>query len=313
MRIAGTASASVSVSERSRSSTVRASAGGPSTGSPAIRKATAVTLSSPPASLAARTSRRTASSSGPPPPIRRPIASSPIRPDRPSEQSSRTSPSRTWTTLVSTSSSGPAPSARVITERCGCTAASSRVSRPERSSSRDQRVVVGELLQHAVAQQVCARVADVAEHHAIAVEQRGRDGRPHARRRRVVLRSLEHATVRLEDRAAETRLGILAGGGRELAEGVDREARGELSGACASHPVGDDEQRRIVEVGVLVRAPDLAGVARACVVGDAHGAYSSYLSSVSPTRTSSPARRRCSATSACPATCVPFVEPRSST
>ena len=97
--------------------------------------------------------------------------------------------------------------------------------------------------------------------------------------------------------------------GLELAERVDGEARRELAGPRAAHAVGDHEQGRLIEERVLVRAPHLAGVARARVIDDAHGRYSSYLSSVSPTRTSSPTRRRCSATSACPATCVPFVEP----
>ena len=67
---------------------------------------------------------------------------------------------------VSTSTSGSVPSARVITERCGCDSASSGESLPLRTSSADERVVVGQLLELAVADAVGARVADVAERDA---------------------------------------------------------------------------------------------------------------------------------------------------
>ena len=47
----------------------------------------------------------------------------------------KTSPGRASTVNVSTSTSGSVPSARVITDRCGWTSASSGESRPLRTSS----------------------------------------------------------------------------------------------------------------------------------------------------------------------------------
>ena len=56
-------------------------------------------------------------------------------PVRPSEQRSRRSPGASSTGYTSTSTAASTPSARVMIERCGCTAASSVVSRPSRTSS----------------------------------------------------------------------------------------------------------------------------------------------------------------------------------
>ena len=277
-----------------------------------MRNATAVTLSSPPASLAARTRRRTPSTSGPSS-SRFAIAWSPTSPERPSEQSSRTSPSRTWTTLVSTSSSGPAPSARVITERCGCTAASSRVRRPARSSSATSEWSCDSCCSTPSRRRYAresptwpSTTRSPSTSAAVTVEPMPAVAGSFLARSRT--RRFDSRMVRR--RRSSPRLALARA---ELAEGVDREARRELARTRAAHAVGDDEERRLIEERVLVRPAHLAGVARARVVDDAHGHHSSYLSSVSPTRTSSPTRRRCSATSACPATCVPFVEPRSST
>ena len=64
---------------------------------------------------------------------------------------------------VSTSTSGSVPSARVITERCGWTSASAGDSSPRRTSSATSEWSSVELLEPAAAQQVRARVADVAE------------------------------------------------------------------------------------------------------------------------------------------------------
>ena len=54
---------------------------------------------------------------------------------RPSEQRRKTSPGSASTVKVSTSTSGSVPTARVITERCGCVSASSGDSFPLRMSS----------------------------------------------------------------------------------------------------------------------------------------------------------------------------------
>ena len=81
----------------------------------------------------------------------------------PSEQSRTRSPGASSTGYTSTSTSASTPSARVMIERCGCTAASSAVSRPSRDELLDEAVVVGDLPELAVVQEVGARVADVAD------------------------------------------------------------------------------------------------------------------------------------------------------
>ena len=53
----------------------------------------------------------------------------------PSEQRRKTSPARASTVNASTSTSGSVPTARVITERCGCVSASDGDSRPLFKSS----------------------------------------------------------------------------------------------------------------------------------------------------------------------------------
>ena len=111
---------------------------------------------------------------------------------------------RPSTENASTSTSGSVPSARVITERCGCTSASRGRQLAAPHELGDERVVVGQLLEPVVAQQVRARVADVAE------RRRGRRAR-RARRSSsspcphvdgVGRRALVHAPVRLLDQLA---------------------------------------------------------------------------------------------------------------
>ena len=100
---------------------------------------------------------------------------------RPSEQSRKRSPGRASTVKVSTSTSGSVPSARVITERCGWTSASSGESSPAADELGDERVVVGQLLELAVADAVGARVADMADRDAVVLDERGGHRRAHAR------------------------------------------------------------------------------------------------------------------------------------
>ena len=48
--------------------------------------------------------------------------------------------------------------------------------------------------------------------------------------------------------------------GRSRLEGLDGDARGDLAGLGATHPVGDHEQRRAGERAVLVVAALAAGI-----------------------------------------------------
>ena len=162
---------SVSSSAESGSSPVSSSA----SALPVASKSTTVMLSSPPAALAASTSTRAAasrssrccSSSS------RIVSSSTID-DRPSEQSTNTSPGCVGTAITSTATSASVPSARVMTERCGWLARLVRREPAGADELGDERVVFGQLLERAVAEEIRAGVAHVA---------RSRPGRPRRARR----------------------------------------------------------------------------------------------------------------------------------
>src|SRR5436305_10099417 len=145
----------------------------------------------------------------------------------------------------------------------------------------DERVVLGHLLELAVANQVGPRVADVAEGDRVALDERDGHRRPHSGCRRVLARALIDAPVRLLDQLRDAALAA-AGGAFVLAHGAGGEARRELAGLRAAHAVGDRKERRRDDVLVLVSPALLAGVR---AVADLHDSTQvSYLSSVSPLR-----------------------------
>ena len=156
-------------------------------------------LSSPPPRLAPRTSSRTASSTDAAASTVPAITSSGTIVVRPSEQRRKTSPGAASTTIVSTSTRGSVPSARVMTDRCGWASASSGVSRPLRMRSPTSEWSSVSCSSSTAAQPVGARVADVADDDPASGEERGRDRRPHPRDLRVGLRPLVDAAVRLLD------------------------------------------------------------------------------------------------------------------
>ena len=136
----------------------------------------------------------------------------------------------------------------------------------------DQRMVVGEAREDAAAPEVGARVADVGERDhgrptsaAVTVEPM-----PDARGSEVA----RSATRRLARRMVSARRSSSLPSCAQLRERLHRDARRQLARERPAHPVGDREQRRLREVGVLVLAPDPAGVRGGGVVDDAH-AYSS--------------------------------------
>ena len=71
------------------------------------------------------------------------------------------------------------------------------------------------------------------------------------------------------DARAQALLDRPAAVGQPLLEDLDREVRGDLAGLGAAHPVGDREQRRAREEGVLVAPALAAGVGALEVLGDA--------------------------------------------
>src|SRR5262245_3385428 len=169
----------------------------------------------------------------------------------------------------------------------------------------DQRVVLGELGQLAVAEQVRARVAHVHEVHLLAVDERGREGRAHARDAPVALRAIEHGPVGLDHLIREGSLVPL----EQLLNGLQRKARRHLAAAVPAHAVGDGVQRLLHEVGVLVALADLADVRRRADL-DVHRRSSKR---VFPTFSTSPAWTSTACCTRWSFNSVPLVEPRSST
>jgi hypothetical protein len=131
----------------------------------------------------------------------------------------------------------------------------------------DQRVVGGQQLQLTAPVEVRAAVADVGERDLLALEQCRGKGRAHARDGGVLLREVVDAVVRgLCDRP-QPRLGRLVAALRGL-ERLGGDARRDLAGLSAAHPVGDRKQRRTRDEGVLVGRPLAPGVGAVSRLGD---------------------------------------------
>ena len=132
----------------------------------------------------------------------------------------------------------------------------------------DQRVVAGQLLEPAAAQAVGAAVADVADRHlfALGVDDRRGQRRAHPGPRGIGAGELVDLAVGGEDRLAQDPLGRPVG--EVDVEGLGGRLRGHLAGLRAAHAVGDDEDRRADEEGVLVGAALAAGVGAESLVVD---------------------------------------------
>ena len=152
----------------------------------------------------------------------------------------------------------------------------------------DERVVLGQLLELALADEVGARVADVTDRHAPVLDESDGHGRAHPGSRGVLGLPLVDAAVRLLDQLVDALLASAAGLLRVLQRGCGQ-AGCELAGLGAAHAVGHREERRLDDEGVLV-VPALAP--RVCQHRDVDRLHVSYRNSVSPTRTTSPAVSR---------------------
>ena len=222
-------------------------------------------LSRPPASLAAAIRRLpSVSSESPSSNSGRSFGSWTIE-VRPSEQSRNRSPALAGKMSMSTWTLASGPSARVMTERCGCCSACSSVSLPRATSSPTSEWSLVSRISSPLAQQVGARVADVGDHHLVLVDVgRGRR-RAHAAQRVVGARALVDALVGLLDDVHE-RLGARAVG-QLVVERLHRDLRRDLAGLRAAHAVRDHEQGRAHEEVVLVALPlaaDVGGVPLLC-------------------------------------------------
>ena len=154
----------------------------------------------------------------------------------------------------------------------------------------DQRVVVGQALELAVADQVAAGVADVRDRHEVLADVGGRHGRAHARALALGPRALEDAQVGLLDQAHQADRRRLAVGDARV-EDLDGHLGRDLAGLRAAHAVGDDEQGRANEVVVFVALPLQAQVGTVPVISDPQHAHRSKENSLSPILMRSPACR----------------------
>ena len=134
----------------------------------------------------------------------------------------------------------------------------------------DQRVVLGQADELAVAQQIGAGVADVGDDHLVVVDVGGRRRRAHAVQRLVRPRLVVDPLVGLLDDAGE-RLGERAVG-QLVVERAHRDLRRDLAGLRPAHAVGDHEQRRAHEEVVLVALALTAEVGGVPVLCDAQHA-----------------------------------------
>ena len=139
----------------------------------------------------------------------------------------------------------------------------------------DVRVVLGDLGELAVAQQVGAAVAHLADEEARVVEHERRDGGPHAALVVLGERALENRGVGRPDRLAHPFGDLLVAQalqGAELAsDEFDRHLARDFARRMPPHPVGHDEDAAIGdhEVVILVPRADNADIGAACA-GDVH-------------------------------------------
>ena len=132
-----------------------------------------------------------------------------------------------------------------------------------------ERVIVGELLHQLAADEVRARVADVADRDGHPLDERDRHRRSHARGGGIGRGAVVDAAVRLLDERVDRFVPLEPVGVADL-ERRGGELRRDLAGLRAAHPVGDGEERRRDDVVVLVAAPPAPGVARDRVCPDRH-------------------------------------------
>ena len=177
----------------------------------------------------------------------------------------------------------------------------------------DQRVVLGQALELAVAEQIGAAVADVAERDLVVAQHRRRQRGPHAGSGGVLLGELVDLAVRLLGDLLQLPLrgGVVVA--RAALEGAGGDPGGDLAGLRAAHAVGHGEQRRPGEVGVLVGVPLAPGVGLVCLLGDVQHQDTSKRNSVSPIRITSPGVSSASPCSSRELRSVPLVEFMSST
>jgi hypothetical protein len=136
----------------------------------------------------------------------------------------------------------------------------------------DQRMVVGEPGELAVAHHVGAAVADVSDDELGLLQVDRGERRAHPRLLAFGLRGVVDPPVRGPHAGGEALLEarvLGVRGGQAATELLDGKRRGDLAGLGAAHPVGDHEQRHPHVRAVLVVASLATGVGLPYAVGGA--------------------------------------------
>ena len=154
----------------------------------------------------------------------------------------------------------------------------------------DERVVVGQPLELAVADAIAAGVADVGHGHRLLADIGGGDGRAHPGALGLGARALVDALVGELDQGLQA-VAHRPAVRQPAVEGLDRHLGGDLARLGAAHAVGDDEQGCAHEVVVLVALPLQAEVGTVPVISDSQHDHRSKENSLSPILMRSPTCR----------------------
>ncbi|SRX79242.1 hypothetical protein MPP7335_00977 [Mycolicibacterium parafortuitum] len=176
----------------------------------------------------------------------------------------------------------------------------------------DERVVLGDLGEFAVAQQVAAGVADVHQPEPVAGEQDRRQRGAHALELGVLLDVRGDRGVAVAHRGVELTEQVSAGlVVVEVCQRGDHQLRGDLTCGVAAHAVGQRQQPGPRVDGVLVVGAHQPPVATGCISkNECHGRNSI---TVLPIRTGVPIGTRTAVVTFALSRYVPLVDPRSST
>ncbi|CAB4881952.1 unannotated protein [freshwater metagenome] len=153
----------------------------------------------------------------------------------------------------------------------------------------DERMIAREPLERTVTQAVAARVADVHQRDVVGAHMKRRERCAHAGTSVVGERELVDPRVGLAHQLAKPLFGAGRARRQPLLQRLDRNPCGDLAGLGPSHAVGDREERRTRQHGILVGPALTPGVAALGMLRDAqHGHPVTYVNSLSPMRTRSP-------------------------
>ena len=200
----------------------------------------------------------------------------------------------------------------MISDRCGWLCASSSGDAALVDQGLDERVVLGDLGEFAVAQQIAAGVADVDQPKTVAREQDRGQRRAHALELGVGLDLRGDRGVAVSDRGVELAQQIATGlVVIEVGQCRDHQLGGDLTGCMTAHTVGERKQPGTgVDRVLVIRADEATVAARGISEHQCHGRSSI---TVLPIRTGVPIETRTAVVTLALSRYVPLVDPRSST